>query len=146
VEKKKILQRLKQSGQRLTSVRSGLLDLFLQPHTPLAAQEILTLLKKTHSELNKTTIYRQLGLLTTAGILEVVDFQEGQKRYELAQGESHHHHLVCTVCKSVEHISLHSLEKILTRLEQDFHTKKKFQVETHALEFFGRCASCQSLL
>lgn len=90
---------------------------------------------------NKTSTYRELKVLITKGIVSEIEFGDGKKRYELTS-LGHHHHLICTGCKSVSDITLESdLEKVEKQIEKE----KSFKVVRHNLEFFGLCSKCNHL-
>lgn len=135
---------IQNSGTRMTKIRKELLGLFSVPHSPLSASDILGKIRKNNPKVNKTTIYRQLESLTKQHILEEVDFQEGQKRYELAHEDHHHHHhhLICTECKMIEHIEVENIEKELSKSSEEFRKLKNFHITSHTLEFFGVCQNC----
>ncbi len=80
------------------------------------------------------TVYRTLDLLSELGLVRRLDLGEGP-RYELA--EDHHHHLICEDCGSVSEFEQCPLD--LERLPQ---MEKGFQVKSHSVEVYGRCASC----
>ncbi len=52
--------------------------------------------------------------------------------------EGHHHHLLCSTCKAVVPIDATVIESEIRKLAQ----RLRFQVDTHMLEFAGRCANC----
>lgn len=76
------------------------------------------------------------------GIIEMIQLGERKKRYELKR-ETHHHHLVCTKCRTIDDIELD--EGGLHPHEKAIKAKKRFKVTRHALEFFGLCAKCQTI-
>jgi Fur family ferric uptake transcriptional regulator len=80
------------------------------------------------------TVYRTLDLLSQLGLVRRLDLGEGP-RYEIA--EDHHHHLICEDCGSVAEFEQCPLD--LERLPQ---MGKGFEVRSHSVEVYGRCASC----
>ncbi len=74
------------------------------------------------------------------GLITSVDFADGKKRFESADLD-HHHHAICTNCKSVLDVhvraDLHADERALLQ-------RNNFKVTHHMLEFFGTCAGCQT--
>lgn len=106
---------------------------------PLSAAEILAGLARRRMIVNKTTVYRELDLLSGAGVLRELQFGDRKKRYEVAP-EGHHHHLVCMECHRVEDIEL---PRDLDLQERQIERQKKFKILNHTLEFFGTCRDCQ---
>jgi Fe2+ or Zn2+ uptake regulation protein len=119
------LETIKQSGLRMTPARTGIIKLFILSKNPITAVEM-----QANIQVNKTTVYRELNVLLEHGYISEVDFGDGIKRYELS-ALGHHHHLICTKCRSIADIEL----------DHDF-TKEQFTVLKHNLEFFGVCRNC----
>ncbi len=129
-----IVENLKRSGLKITSVRKQILEILNTSTKPLTAHEILS-----EIEANKTTIYREIETLLKAGYLNEVDFGDRNKRYELSS-LGHHHHLVCIKCHGVEDVVL---KETLFNEEKFISQANKFKVLRHNLEFFGYCHNCQ---
>ncbi len=81
------------------------------------------------------TVYRTLGLLDELGIVRRLDFGGGP-RYELA--ENHHHHMICESCGDVSEFEECPLDPARLLLEDP-----RFEVRSHSLEIYGRCAECR---
>jgi Fur family transcriptional regulator, ferric uptake regulator len=78
------------------------------------------------------TIYRTLDLLSEIGAVRRLDLGDGP-RYELA--EDHHHHLICESCGAVSEFEKCPLDPLrLNGLD--------FEISSHSLELYGRCADC----
>jgi Fur family ferric uptake transcriptional regulator len=84
-------------------------------------------------EVGLVTIYRTLDLLSEIGAVRRLDLGDGP-RYELA--EDHHHHLICESCGGVSEFERCPLE--LGRLRG-----VDFEISSHTLEIYGRCADCR---
>jgi Fur family ferric uptake transcriptional regulator len=79
------------------------------------------------------TIYRTLDLLSEIGAVRRLDLGDGP-RYELA--EDHHHHLICESCGAVSEFEKCPLDpRRLNGLD--------FEISSHSLELYGRCAGCK---
>lgn len=126
-----------QNNIKTTPVRQIILDV-LAVKGILSAQEILKLIENKFPTINKTTIYRDLDLFEEKGIIQSFNSSERAKKYELAT-EDHHHHLVCTGCKSVEHIEDCGLNQTLIGKI----SKKGFAAKKHILDIFGTCNKCK---
>lgn len=135
-----LLSRLKAQGFRITKGRIGMLSVLQKLSQPVSAQELQILLKKNGTKLNTVTVYRDLSMLAQAGMAQAVTFEDGIQRYELLPDDGHMHHLVCTSCKNVENIDMKHDD--LHVLERSIGKKKKFQILSHALAFYGLCSRC----
>ncbi len=134
-----IIGGLRTSGERMTVARREIIRAFTRSSSPLSALAILDVLKKKDIRADRTTVYRELKFLAKKNVLRAIQFDERNRRYELAP-EEHRHHLICTNCKRIDDVVLsHDLDEV----EQRVKDQKKFKVERHALEFYGVCEMCQ---
>jgi len=117
----------------MTPGRIRLIELLYESKKPLTASDILTSIL-----VHKTTIYREINVLTSRGYIQEVDFGDGNRRYELS-ALGHHHHLICMQCKGVTELELtHDFKNV----EKRVLAENKFTIVKHNLEFFGVCADC----
>ncbi len=133
----RIIERLQSNGARITKVRRLIVDIFEGNRLPLSELDIRDKLSVYGHDVNKTTVYRALKCLGENGVIREIDFGDGRKRYELNEG--HHHHIVCTNCKSVDEVHV---DDDVSHIEQEIRRKKKFKITNHTLEFFGLCHDC----
>jgi len=130
-------QVFRNNGKSFTGVRSSILDILKSAASPLSPKEIRGLISLKKPDL--ASIYRNLSLMESLGIIESVDLGEGFRRYEMNRPESHKHHVVCRSCGKIEHINECGLQELENRIAQ----KIGFKIEKHRLEFFGVCALCR---
>ncbi len=137
-----IADRLTQDGVRYTSGRRAVVAALFAADGPMSASELSGVLAEDHP---LSSIYRSLATLTDADILTVHLATKGLARYELSEWlVGHHHHLVCTVCGSVEDIDVSPAdEKRLREVVDTVASVASFMPSSHALEIDGRCAQCQ---
>lgn len=83
-------------------------------------------------------MYRSLKKLVDAGIVYQTDFRDGVSYFEL-QGDNHHHHVVCTECKSRKSIDM-CVNKNFNKVEKD----TGYTITNHIFELFGLCENCSS--
>lgn len=139
--KKEIIQSQEaQSFGRPSKTRQVLLNIFSSTQKPLAVAELLLLLTKQGTRVNKTTVYREIQSLLAKEMIVPVFIDETHTKYELKM--DHHHHLVCKGCGEIEEVEALGLEKTFPLFEKKLKQKKKFQSITHTLEFFGFCQDC----
>ena len=134
-----IISTLRNKGFKITKVRSGIVEKFINAVIPLSANDLIAEFQKQNLKVNKTTIYRELDFLLSENIIKQIQFGEGQKRYEL-EDFKHHHHLICLNCRKVEDIEL---KVDLEKEEARFLKQNGFKVINHSLEFFGYCKDCR---
>ena len=83
-------------------------------------------------KISQATVYRTVRLFEESGILERLDFGDGPKRYEEADGE-HHDHLIDI--DSGEVIEFHNEE--IERLQEEIARKLGFRLVNHRMELYG---------
>lgn len=133
-----IIKEGNQIVHRQTKVRKTLSALFAKNNNPYSVAQILQYLSDNGLHPNKTTVYRELDYLLARESIREVKFGDRKIRFESSL-QSHHHHLICIKCDSINDI------KLLTELdfeEKIIEKENKFKVLSHSLEFFGICKKC----
>lgn len=136
--------RLAEHKYKMTPQRKEILQIFIEncDGRHLSAEEVHDLLREKDFDFGLATVYRNVELLTSLGILNKIDFGDGRTRYELnsADPQLHqHHHLICLKCKKViefEEDFLEDVEKIISE-------RSDFQIINHEVKFFGYCKDCR---
>ncbi len=121
---------------KLTKPRKALIDYLLKKRGwHFQAEDLLRdLNEKNPGVVSRATIYRTLDLLVDAGILAKTRIHENSYRYELADTEGHHHHLVdINTGKVVEFTGDKELHRMLKRIGDEHG----FEEQYHVLEVFG---------
>lgn len=131
---------MKAEGERLTPVRTAIIEILEKSHEPRTTLELLQSLARLGFTANKTTVYRQLKALTEINIVQEVRFADRTIRYEIMGKNGHHHHLVCLHCSRIADVVFPTE---LEKQEQIIRKKHGFKILQHSLEFFGICKKCQ---
>ncbi len=126
---------LKTAGFRVTHGALAVLEVLSGSSRPLTVQDIE---KKLGKNLNTATVYRMLERLKKAGIIRHVDFLHGHAHYEM--NDKDHHHLVCSICTTVEELEGCMIEDLERKVAKS--SKTFLSVTGHSLEFFGVCKKC----
>jgi Fe2+ or Zn2+ uptake regulation protein len=135
-------QRVAADGQRYTDGRRQLVDMLIAAGDPQTIADLLA----RDTNLAQSSVYRNLAVLEKAGVLRRVIGGDEFGRYELAEDlSSHHHHLVCTNCGSVQDVEFdHDFEHILHENVDRFASQFGFAVDTHRLDLMGVCRNCST--
>ena len=135
-----IVQRyVREHGHRWTAQRSLIAQVALQNHTHFTADELLALCRQRDRSVSRATVYRTLAMLEDAGFVEGLDTGAGGRKFEHVLGHRHHDHMLCTVCGRI----LEFRDAELERRQELAARRAGFELESHSLKLFGRCASCQ---
>ena len=130
---------LQQQGLKLTSERTALIREIFSTHYHFEADELLFKMKQKSVKISRATVYRTLELLVKSGLVRRVHLGEDHYHYEHVSGDSHHDHLVCTVCGGV--IEFHDEE--LEQRQREICERKKFTPTFHNLQILGVCNDCK---
>jgi Fur family transcriptional regulator, ferric uptake regulator len=130
---------LQTQGLKLTSERTALVREIFSTHYHFEADELLFKMKDKAVKISRATVYRTLELLVKSGMVRRVHLGEDHYHYEHVRGDSHHDHLICTMCGGV--IEFHDEE--LERRQREICERKKFTPTFHNLQILGVCDSCR---
>lgn len=124
--------------QYSTRAREEIADTLRREQRYLSAAEIHDLLKRGRAKVSLSTVYRTLDLLQAKGEASSRVDERGEATYVVC-APTHHHHAICRSCGKVEDLACEALERIAGELR----SHHGFELDDHAMEFFGRCAACR---
>lgn len=127
---------IRDAGFRATRPRIAFLRALADSTAPRSVADIVARMGK---RADIVTAYRIADSFEKAGLLTRVELRAGKAYFEFARG-SHHHHIVCTDCGTVEDIDVCVPEKMTREITKD--SKRFTHITAHALEFFGTCKTC----
>ena len=136
----KVDEVLKDGGFKLTSQRRAIVAEIATRHEHLTPAAIYERVHHKHPKIGLVTIYRTIEILAELGLICEVH-RDGGRGYLLRRPAGHHHHLVCSGCGKVVDFTRCDVSGIEQRLSQE----TGFAIESHLLEFSGRCRECQRL-
>ncbi len=126
-------------GLKRSRQRDRIAETFLAMSGHVSVEEVVARAREDDPRVSVATVYRTMKLLADCGLAIPRQFGGGHTRYEAAPGRRHHDHLICTVCGGIFEFAnerIESLQKIVAR-------RHGFEVESHKLELYGRCARCR---
>ena len=127
------------AGYRRGGARREVLALMADQQCALSAFEIEDRLAAGPRRVSRASIYRILEELEAVGLVGRVDIGNGITRYE-PMGHSHHHHLVCDSCGSLEPFTDEGLERAVAQAAR----RVPLQVSEHEIVLHGTCRACAS--
>ena len=133
-------QRLRRADQRYTAGRRAIVELLVSAGRPVSIGDIADHLP----ELPRSSAYRHLTDLESAGLVRRVAASDEFTRFELAEDlTEHHHHLLCVNCGKVIDVRLPAgFEHELTSAISQLAGAEGFQPGAHRLDVLGTCADC----
>ncbi|MEI7556521.1 Fur family transcriptional regulator [Candidatus Chlorohelix sp.] len=134
-----IMQKISESGYKLTESRRVLVELALKHEGHFSAADLYETIKSEAPSVGRATVFRTLDLLTSMQLLEKIHLGDGCHSYVVCQSR-HHHHLICNTCGlTIDFENCH-----LNELLQDLSRLTNFSIKGHWLEVFGQCERCQN--
>ncbi|HZW37082.1 MAG TPA: Fur family transcriptional regulator, partial [Candidatus Deferrimicrobiaceae bacterium] len=131
-------ERFRSLGHPATRGRGEILRILAESPLPLSPREIRERIPNPKPD--ASTVYRNLTLMVSIGLVRSVALHERSRRYEAATDGAHRHRVVCRKCGRIE--SFQPKRCDLSRIENDIRGALGFDVTDHSLEFFGACAAC----
>lgn len=133
--------RLATTEQRYTAPRRRLVDALAAAGRPLTIPEIIGLAP----DMPQSSAYRNITVLTDAGVVRRVAGTDDHGRFELDEHLSgHHHHLVCATCGRVDDVTPSPrLERALEDTAGAVAAELGYVVKEHRLDLLGLCPDCQ---
>lgn len=137
------VQRLDVINQRYSTRRKRLVDVLLQSPHPMTATDIVAI----DAELPQSSVYRNLSVLESAGVVVKVLTNGDRAAFELAEDlKGHHHHLVCVGCGMVLDVEIPAdIERVLTNGMSAVAQDNAFELQGHRLDLLGLCGQCSSV-
>jgi Fur family ferric uptake transcriptional regulator len=105
----------------------------------LSAAELYERLKRDGARVSLSTVYRTLDRLRAKGEVTERTDAEGEATFMLCEPAHHHHHAICAECGRVEDVDCTAMEQF----SESLRTLHGFELDGHAMEFFGRCHACR---
>jgi Fur family ferric uptake transcriptional regulator len=122
-----------------THSRTHIKQIFERERRFLTAAQIHELLEAQHGCTSLSTIYRTLDHLLEKGEITARLDDKGETAYMPCAPGHHHHHAICRVCGKVEDVDCTALDQLAGSLR----SSTGFELDGHAMEFFGKCAACR---
>ena len=131
----------------MTIPRKAILEVLSNSEDPLSAEDIYISVHGMYPAIGLTTVYRTLDLLVQTGVVYKFDFGDGRARYELMDHfstKAHHHHLICTSCKTIIDYDdfVHEELDLIHKTEDALSKRHSFQIKGHTMQFYGLCDKC----
>jgi Fur family ferric uptake transcriptional regulator len=122
-----------------TRARAQISEILHRERRFLTAAEIHGFLDRAGAKVALSTVYRTLDHLQNKGEVTARAEADGEASYMPCEPQHHHHHAICSKCGRVEDVDCTAIEQFAKTLRAD----NGFELDGHAMEFFGRCRECR---
>lgn len=136
---------IRRKGLRRTTQRDAIVRAVFSKDEHFTAEELFERVRKTDSETSRATVYRTLGMLVEANLLQEIDLGDNQTTYDPNfVDKPSHNHLVCIDCGRVvefEDVNLDILNDCVTRRLGFKPLRQSIKIEANCeqLRLNGRC-------
>ncbi|MCC6646255.1 MAG: transcriptional repressor [Polyangiaceae bacterium] len=127
-------------GLRSTEQRRVIVERFFESPAHITIEELLAVVRSADPRVGYATVYRTLKLLAECGVAVERRFGDGVTRYEVANDDHHHDHLICVECGTISEFE----EPAIEALQEEVARRHGFAVKSHKHELYGTCAACQA--
>jgi Fur family ferric uptake transcriptional regulator len=128
---------LRQHKLKHSEQREVILDAFLRSDRHLSVDDLLQLVQKRRADIGRTTVYRTLKLLQSAGLASPLEVG-GQTRFEHEYNRQHHDHFICNNCGAIIEFSSPEIEDLQDKVAAELG----FVIQGHRHQIFGLCPRC----
>jgi len=119
-----------------TRQRELLLTLLRTTDTHPTAAELFEAAQAEFPALSLGTVYRNLEVLVSEGLVDAVPSARGAMRYD--GNLDPHHHFVCEQCGAIQDVDLVLPDELHQRLRR----KYRLSADRARIDFYGLCSSC----
>lgn len=128
-----------EKGLKHSRQRDRIAETFFAMGGHVSVEELVARVRRVDPRISVATVYRTMKLLADCGLAVARQFGGAQTRYEPAAGRGHHDHLICSGCGDIVEFANERIES----LQESIARRHGFEVESHKLELYGRCARCR---
>ena len=123
---------------RVTAERLALFEGIFAQHRHIDAEELLASMRTEGSKISRATVYRNLELLVSCGLVRRQRLGQDRFRYEHVHAGLEHDHLICADCGRVVEFQSQGI----VALQREICRAHGFDPGQHTLQIFGRCLDC----
>ncbi len=130
------MQKYRDKGLKLTPQRLAIMEYLDKNKSHPSADDIYTEIRKKYPMMSFATVYNTIETLKKKGYLVELTIDPERRHYD--PDTSHHHHLICKICKKI--VDIHRDFSINIPEDQ----KRTFEVLGNHIEFYGVCPTCKT--
>ena len=128
----------KETQLRMTPQRKILLEELRKLHTHPTADELYENVRRKLPHISLGTIYRNLEILSSAGIIRKIELGGARRRFD---GDPEiHQHIRCMECGSIQDLPADSS---ITKCDMELIEETGYEAIERRVEFIGICPECK---
>lgn len=122
---------------RMTNQREIILQELKKSKRHLSADELYDRVKKNMPRISLATVYRNLEVLSEAGVIRKLEISGRQKRFDF--DVSDHDHIYCIMCHKVDNLNIERKDVDSEQLGVEVG----YSITGYRVEVIGICPDCQ---
>jgi len=122
---------------RITHQRRVILEEIRKEDIHPTADEVYEMVRKRLPRISLGTVYRNLEILATCGLIQKIGPVSTQMRFD--GNPCNHYHIRCIHCGRVDNAPVDLVDNI----EKEVRQKIDYTILGHRLEFLGICPACR---
>jgi Fur family ferric uptake transcriptional regulator len=132
---------LAERGIRMTQQRRAILSVIETAKKHLDASQILRKAQRIDASVDRSTVYRTLGLLKRQGMIDELDLMhiKGEGHYYERKLGQDHIHMTCLRCGRITEF----VSEVFDSLKQQMERDCRFHIVVARLEIGGYCSGCR---
>jgi Fur family transcriptional regulator, ferric uptake regulator len=125
---------------RMTHQRQVIYEEIMKMRSHPTADEIYERVRRRLPKISMGTVYRNLDILASSGLISRIEPGHSQMRFEASLRD--HYHVTCIRCGKIEDAEIEPLGDTLQNLESALGRMTKHGIFAHKIEFIGLCKEC----
>lgn len=122
---------------RMTNQRQVILEEVRKVNTHPTADEVYEMVRKRLPRISMGTVYRNLEILSTLGLIQRIGPATSQMRFDGTT--KNHYHMRCIRCGRVDDAPVQPVQNI----ENAVREASDYTIVGHRVEFIGICPACK---
>ena len=142
VTRSSLMRELTARRVRITEQRRLIIGIIQDSPRHLDAATLLDLARKKDPGIDRSTVYRTIGMLKRRGLIDELDLMhiDGEKHYYEVKTNHDHCHMACFKCGGIMEYTSASFEK----LKEEIARTSGFDIRVIRLEAGGVCRKCRA--